>query len=328
MTFNDNIITFCYTLCSKSQSSRFDVNIRQIRAFHATILSGSVSKAATSLSLTQPAVSKLLKNLEETVEYQLFERTRGRINPTPEARYLFQEVDSILSQIGRLDDLFQSASELSQDRVKIGSIAGPSNFFIPYVLGKYLETNDNIRTSIITRGSPAISDAVACQSLDIGIIDATGISPRYEVNPLPISYFCAMPCDDPLAEKEYITPHDLDGKPLISLPKGQIFYELMAAIFLKENATFNVVHEIFVHMPAISMVSQGLGYAFVDTLNRWSYAEYLDREEVIFKPFKPVIKENLTIITPTIRPLSGAILELAALLKSEICEIEEKYTKK
>lgn len=55
------------------------MNIKQIRAFHATIVSGSVSKAASSLGLTQPAVSKLLQNLEETVDYQLFERASGRI---------------------------------------------------------------------------------------------------------------------------------------------------------------------------------------------------------------------------------------------------------
>ena len=66
------------------------MNIRQIKAFHATIVFGSVSKAASSLGLTQPAVSKLLKNLEETVNYQLFDRVNGRVNPTPEARYLFQ----------------------------------------------------------------------------------------------------------------------------------------------------------------------------------------------------------------------------------------------
>ena len=157
----------------------FKINIRQIRAFHASIVSGSVSKAAITLGLTQPAVSKLLKNLEETLGYKLFERINGRINPTPQASYLFQEVDSILSQMDRLDNLFESVKTLNNDRIKIGSIAGPSNFFIPNVLGKFLKTHNNISTTLITRGSTAISDSISCQMLDIGLIDVTGISKRF-----------------------------------------------------------------------------------------------------------------------------------------------------
>ena len=112
---------------------------------------------------------------------------------------------------------------------------------------------------------------------------------------------------------------------MISLPKGHGFYEILENIFNEENATFNVVHEIFVHMPAISMVSQGMGYAFVDTLNMWSYEKCLDRKDVIFKAFRPVVQENLAIITPTIRPISSAISDLAEMLKTEILEIEEQY---
>lgn len=114
---------------------------------------------------------------------------------------------------------------------------------------------------------------------------------------------------------------------MISLPKGQGFYEKLENIFREEGTVFNVVHEVFVHMPAISMVSQGMGYAFVDTLNMWSYEKYLERHDVIFKPFRPVVQENLAIITPTIRPLSSAISDLVEMLKTEILEIEDLYNK-
>ncbi|MDC1090524.1 LysR family transcriptional regulator [Emcibacteraceae bacterium] len=301
------------------------MNLKQIKAFHATIEEGSVSRAAAKLNLSQPAVTKLLKNLQSTVEYQLFNRVGGSLEPTKEARYLFQEVDTILVSMSRVDTLFKTAQKLSRNRVKIGSIVGPSLHFIPYILGQLIKHYPELDVTLITRGSPAISDNIMCHALDVGLIDQSGISPNYDVEAVPVSYFCALHNTDPLTQKEYLTPHDLSGKPLISLPPGQPPYERFDKVFRDAGAVYNIAHEIYVHMPALSMVREGLGIAFVDTINMWSYEKLLGQSDIVFKPFKPLIQDNLTIITPNNIPTPEHIKTLVNCMKEEIINIEKMY---
>jgi DNA-binding transcriptional LysR family regulator len=65
------------------------LSLRQIEVFHAVMLTGSLSEAGRMLFVTQPAVSRILASAENRLRYPLFERVKGRLHPTPEARRLF-----------------------------------------------------------------------------------------------------------------------------------------------------------------------------------------------------------------------------------------------
>src|SRR5690606_38915260 len=80
------------------------LNIRQIEAFRAVMLSGSVVGAAKLLNVTQPGVSRTIGHLELHLGYELFERRGRRIFPTPEAEALYREVERLyvgVEQIGQ-----------------------------------------------------------------------------------------------------------------------------------------------------------------------------------------------------------------------------------
>ena len=304
------------------------MNIRQIRAFHATIISGSVTGAADTLGLTQPAVSKLLQNLEHSVGYKLFERLKGRINPTPEARFLFHEVDDMLRQMDRLDGLFNSTRQHQHRKIQIGSLSGPANFLLPEILGKIAQSDAKFGVNLYTHNSNIICDWISRQTLDIGLIDIHSASPSYNSITIPLSYYCAIPADDPLASRPHLTPKDLDGRTFISLNKRHQSFVKIDKAFKDEDATYNVAHEIHVHLPAISMVRARMGYAFIDTINAWSYEKHLNQSDISFIPFLPFTYEDMAIITPTLRPLSKPVLDLVKVIKSAIEEIEQQYQSK
>ncbi|MBV8836561.1 MAG: LysR family transcriptional regulator, partial [Alphaproteobacteria bacterium] len=69
------------------------LNPRQVEAFRAVMATGSVTLAATMMHVTQPAVSRLIRDLEFTLQLALFERRGNRLKPTAEANHLFAEVE-------------------------------------------------------------------------------------------------------------------------------------------------------------------------------------------------------------------------------------------
>ena len=65
------------------------MNFKQLTAFREVMLTGSISKAASNLNRTQPAISSLIAGLEKDVGFKLFSRYGARVHSLPEAHYLF-----------------------------------------------------------------------------------------------------------------------------------------------------------------------------------------------------------------------------------------------
>src|SRR4051812_19207609 len=78
------------------------MNLREIEAFRAVMLCGTASRAAEMLNISQPAITKALQALERSINFDLFERTKGRLVPTPEGQLFFREVEQSFVGLARL----------------------------------------------------------------------------------------------------------------------------------------------------------------------------------------------------------------------------------
>ena len=85
------------------------LRFRQLQAFHAIIEAGTVTGAAETLGISQPGISNLLGELERQTKLKLFDRSKGRLVPTPEAVVLFQEIDTV---VRGLDHVTQAVTDL------------------------------------------------------------------------------------------------------------------------------------------------------------------------------------------------------------------------
>ncbi len=82
---------------------------KQMLALRMVMLSGTVSQAAVRLNISQPAVSNLIASLEQHFEFPLFERRKGRLHPTPDARHIYQNIARALSGFEKVS---QSAHDI------------------------------------------------------------------------------------------------------------------------------------------------------------------------------------------------------------------------
>ncbi|WP_287497262.1 LysR substrate-binding domain-containing protein [Pandoraea sp. CB10b_02] len=100
------------------------MSLRQIETFRAIMITGSITEAAKMLFITQPSASRILAAAESRVGFPLFERSKGRLFPTPEARRIYNEVETAYAGVQRVDDLVRAIIEGRSGKLNI--VCSPS----------------------------------------------------------------------------------------------------------------------------------------------------------------------------------------------------------
>jgi DNA-binding transcriptional LysR family regulator len=144
------------------------MKLQRLRALRAIMKTGSVTRAADAMNLTQPAVSRLIGGLEEDVGFALFVREQGRLLPTSEGELFFQRVEHVLAGV---DDLARIAQEIGSHRQ--GSLvllctpqAGYTIF--PEAIGRFAKRYPNIRVDLHIVQRSEVGHAARATPYDMG----------------------------------------------------------------------------------------------------------------------------------------------------------------
>ena len=114
------------------------VNLRHIEIFHAVMTTGNLTEAARMLHTSQPTVSRELARFEKVLGLQLFERTRGRLQPTVQGLRLFEEVQRSWYGLDRIVSAAESLREFRQGELSIACLPVFSQSFLPLLLPPFL----------------------------------------------------------------------------------------------------------------------------------------------------------------------------------------------
>jgi len=307
------------------------MNLKQLSAFREVMLTGSVSEAARNLHRTQPAISSMVAGLEADVGFELFSRRGGRLHPVPEAHYLFEEAKAILNRLQSTERTMKSIRDLEQGTLKIVSMPGPSVFLLPALISRFVDGREGIKASLISRSSPQVQQLVSIQQYDVGLADigfagaAESALVTHEVE--SFECLCAMPVDDPLADKDTITAGDLHNKPMAALYADHPTFAQTKAAFEEAGAAFNMCFETQYFIPLFTFIERGLAYSVVDPLSAESYMIYRAADQrLVFRPFSPKIFLVASIMTPAHRPLSNLAQAFTATLRDELRRIDKAFS--
>ena len=113
------------------------MNLRQVEAFRALMETNSVTKAGKLLFITQPAVSRLIADFEDTVGFCLFERRKGRLYPTEEGKLLYKEVEKAFIGLKQIAQTAQSIKSLARGSLRIVAIPAMVTSFLPSVVSAF-----------------------------------------------------------------------------------------------------------------------------------------------------------------------------------------------
>jgi len=294
------------------------------------MLTGSISEAARNLFRTQPAISSLIAALEKDIGVKLFVRQGARIHPNPEAHFLFDEAIEILNRLETLKATMESISDLERGVIRIVSMPGPTAFFLPDLISRFVEGKSNIHAALSSRTSSQVQRLIATQQYDVGLADfGFGVADdsrliRHEV--VNFQGLCAVPVGDTLAKKEVITASDLNGRPMAVPDRSHPIHTHIRQAFDKAGAKFDFRFESQFFLPSITYVERGLACAIVDPFSAESYHLYKEGpHQIVFRPFEPAVKIAISIMSPAHRPLSNIAQAFLQKLTSESIRLRDRW---
>lgn len=146
------------------------MRLGEIETFRALMASGSTRKAAALLGVSQPAVSMSLKRLETEAGFQLFERRRGRLHPTPEARAFLSEVDRVFVGLSSLEHRLKSLKTFGLERLRVASYPALGLGFVPRALALMQGKGSATQVSLQILSSRDVRDSVLRGDADFGLM--------------------------------------------------------------------------------------------------------------------------------------------------------------
>lgn len=267
---------------------------RQVEAFRAVVISGSMSTAADILGITQPAVSRLIRDLEYETRLSLFERSGGRLVATGDAMALYREVDRSFVGLERIAGLARDLRERRGGSLRVAALPGLANGFLPAFAANFLAKRPSLNLSLHGMNSHFVLEWVTTGQCDVGIVENTQLT-NVTIEELPASDMVAvLPTQHRLVERERIVPEDFENEDFISLIQPSVMHVMVDAIMRERGIVRRIKAETPLSMIVCGMVSAGFGVSIVDpfTADRYSPA-------LVVRPIDPPISINWTIVLPT-----------------------------
>lgn len=268
------------------------MELRVLQYFLAVAREQSFSAAAQSLHLTQPTLSRQLKELEEELGKQLIIRGSRKITLTEDGVILRKRAEEILDLVGRTEKEVKQSDNLIGGDLYIGTGETEGIRQIAKTATQLQKDHPGVRFHIISGDAGDVCELLDKGLLDFGILLGDIDKTKYNYMELPLKdvWGILMPNHSPLAEKDYVTPQDLWEKPLIlsrqvGNKSGLYRWLEKEPNELNTVATYNLIYN------ASLMVEEGMGYAF--TLDKLVNTQ---GRPICFRPLKPRLELEMYLV--------------------------------
>ena len=277
---------------------------------------GSVTGAAQLLNVSQPAVSNVLKHMEQQLRFKLFERVRGRLHATPEAIDILPDVTEIFGRIGTLTRVMQEMRDGRSGRIVVATSPTLVNAFLPRAIALFRKRNSGVRVAIQSLPTPLVVERVARREVDMGIVYAPVTDAGVTAEDLVTTELaCVVPKGHALARKRVVKSEDLASETVISLGATTRIGLVVEEECRKAGMPVpDVGVEASSSLAACLMVSEGAGIGLVDR----ALSRSRKFNDLAFRPFVPRIALAVMMIYPRSRPRSRATTSLSDLLRSSV----------
>ncbi|MCR5784627.1 MAG: LysR family transcriptional regulator [Eubacterium sp.] len=145
-------------------------NLSSYRIFYTVAKYENISKAAKELYISQPAISKSIRKLEESLEVKLFNRSSKGVTLTDEGAILFNHVEEAFTILDHGEDELRRNLELGVGHIKLGVSTTLCKFMLLPYLNRFIKNNPHIKISISCQSSSETLDLISSGQIDMGFV--------------------------------------------------------------------------------------------------------------------------------------------------------------
>ncbi len=295
-------------------------NLEHYKVFYYVARTGSLTGAASVLSVSQPAVSQAIRQLEDQLGAKLFVRNSRGIRLTSEGKLLYGYVERGYEQMEQGIAKLRQLLNMESGEVRIGASDMTLRFFLLPYLEHFHAKYPGIKVTVTNAPTPT-----TLENLESGIIDFGVVSTPFEVTGELQSYAVKEIDDLFLAGKNYevykgrtLELKELQEMPLIMLEKDTSTRSYMDAFLAENGVWINPEFELATSDMIVQFALRNLG---IGCVMREFAAEYLERGELFELKFNRMIpKRRFCLVTSKNNPLSRAADNLLTLIREEVAQ--------
>ncbi len=272
------------------------MELRVLRYFLAVAREGSITKAAGFLNVTQPTLSRQIKELEEELGQQLFIRGSHSVSLTAEGMMLRKRAEEIMDMVGKTKAEFSSIQETIAGDIYIGSGETHGMRLIAEIIKELRTEYPDIRYHLYSGNAENVTERLDKGLLDFGVLIQPTDLAKYHSIALPAKdiWGVIMRKNSPLADKQTIVKEDLRGLPLICSQQAirkSSAYNQFQRWFGRDFDKLNIVATYNLVFNAALLAEQDIGYVL--SLDR--LIDAMDND-VCFRPLNPRLESGLDIV--------------------------------
>lgn len=297
----------------KSYGGDLNMELRVLRYFQAVVYELNISRAAERLHVSQPTISRQLKDLENELGVTLFDRNGHNLKLTNSGEYFSNQVNQILSLADKTVENMHHEQEIIGS-ITIGSAESRSFLNIAQSINSLQNNHPKIKTNIISTNSEGIRANLKSGNYDFGIVMEPADKSEYNFLRLPgeSRWGLLLPQKSALAKKDHLSFDDLDGQNIIISRQHGILDQFKG--WTKEDGPkFNIVATYNLLYNASLLVSAGVGYALcIDGIIN------TNQSDLIFIPLEPRVTAGTSLVWYKDQKLSSAAEAFLNQLTSDI----------
>lgn len=277
-----------------------NVSLRQLRAFLAVAGHRHFRRAAEALHLTQPAVSRLIADLETELDVRLFDRSTREVVPTEAGRYLEQAVSRVLDELDGVLAHARTQADPLRGRVRIAAVPTVSAGLVPACIALCAARHPSLDILLRDQNQAQVLDAVRGGEVDFGLTVEPATREEFDAETILRDPFRLVCRDDHvLAAHPSTTWPMLADEPLVLLDYASGSRRLIDAAFAERRLPMQVALEVGHPYTAFRMVEAGLGVTVTPALS-------LDalRPGLTVLRLEPEVRREVTLLRRRARSLS------------------------
>jgi LysR family carnitine catabolism transcriptional activator len=290
-------------------------SVRQLRAFVAVYHAGQVSAAAEQLALTQPAVTVLLRELEDKLGVKLFDRSTRALRRTEAAVEALGYAERALAELEALGTSMAELAGARRGRVRIAATSTVAQTLLPGVLRSFLASHPEVKVEIEDLAPSEFVETLLAGRVDFGVGTLEAAVPALRERVFLEDVLAAVaPAGPDFPAGKPITWKQLAALPLVTVKAGYGVRRRIDAAAESAGVQLRIVHEVSLLTTALALAESGLGVAVVPSsmLGRGGRGTLAAR-----KLTRPAVPRNVAVIHKQERSLSPAAEAFADLLVRE-----------